>query len=300
LSTLSIEASFQVNPNNEVFMARKRLGEILLERGAITKTQLAHALHRQEQYGGRIGANLVKAGVISEEDLMRFLGIQTGVREIDLNKVKLKPKVVKKIPRKIALKYTVLPLGMKDKSTLVVACSDPTDLGALDEVSFITGNRVIPMLAPYSKILAKLNDFYESVPLADGAPVHGTEGEGIGLTPGGAKAALTDPELLIFGDQTVDGLDPLAPPPDASRPLEPVQARVTHQRGATARDDDEFTLDFSPTGSYQAVATPPAKTGQFTMEQRLRALYHVMLRKNLISEDEIEKELMRLWSLGEL
>ena len=282
-------------------MARKRLGEILMERGAITKTQLAHALHRQKQFGGRIGTNLVKAGVISEEDLMRFLGIQTGVREIDLNKVKLKPKVVKKIPMKVAMKYTVLPLGMKDRSTLVVACSDPTDLGALDEVSFITGNKIIPMLAPYSKILNKLNEFYESVPLADDAPVHGTDSETpIGISPGGAKAALTDPDLLIFGDQTMDGIEPISPTPDAARPLEPVKASVSQEAPPQKAEDDEFTLDFSPIGNPQAVATSPTPEEQFTSEQRFKAIYHILLRKKLISEEEVEKELLRLWSLGNL
>lgn len=294
-------------------MKRKRLGEMLMEKGLLSQVQLDHALDRQKQYGGRIGSNLVKAGIISEADLMRFLAVQTGVREINLARFKPDPKIMKKVPKKIALKYNILPVGMRDKSTLVLACVDPTDLNMIDEIGFITGNRIQPVVSSYTSILTALNHYYSAVPLADGTPVHGaTASVGISDSAGGAHEAQGDPDLIIFGEQTLDGLSPTEmQAPDMPRPLDnPTPASVSPHAKPAARafseeeNPEEFTLDFThsfpPLTNVGSAAAPAENAIKSTMDQRMRAVVNVLVRKGIISKGEIQAELARLRNLGKI
>lgn len=277
-------------------MKHKRLGELLVERGLVSKTQLDHALARQEKYGGRLGTNLVKAGIISEQDLMRFIAVQTGIKEVRLSSARIDPKIVKMIPEKIAMQYMLAPVKIKDRATLIVACVDPTDLNALDEVSFITGHRVQPVLARYSDVLNLLNNTYAAVPLADNRAVHANESIDItGPDPGGSHRAIADPDLIIFGEQTLDKMPVITEEkPDSARPL-------SIPAPAWSDPDDEFTLDFGtrpPAGA--TVAPKKAEPVSFSADQKLNALINLLVKKQIIGEKDLQNELMRLWSLGQL
>ncbi len=268
---------------------KKRLGELLVEKKVITRVQLDHALARQANYGGRLGENLVKAGMVTESELMRFVAAQTGIKEVNLSRFRPDPATVKIISRKVAMKYMVLPLKIKDHKTLVVACVDPMDLNALDDVSFITGYRVEPVVAPYSTILRVLNNFYSAVPLADNHEVHG---EAVETAAGGGHASIADPDLIIFGEQTDSDLQLETGSIDSARPLEPPPQ--------VEEEEDEFTLDFSPISEETSRPTQPSQSGQFTMNQKMKAALSLLIKKGLITQQELEKELQRLWSLGKL
>jgi len=262
---------------------KKRLGELLVEKKVITNVQLEHALARQAKYGGRLGGNLVKAGMITESNLMRFVAAQTGIQEVNLGRFRPDPETVKKISRKVAMQYMILPLKMKDRKTLIVACVDPTDLNALDEVSFITGFRVEPVIAPYSTILRTLNNIYAAVPLADNHQVHGEMDLEIA---GGGHAATADPDLIIFGEQTDSDLQLDVGAIDSAVPLATPEPE---------EEDDEFTLDFSPITAQSQPAKP-----QFTFNQKMKAVYSLLIKKGILTEKEVQNELQRLWSLGKL
>lgn len=138
----------------------KRIGEQLLEAGLINQSQLLKALERQKSWGGRLGSNLVLIGAIKEHDLMRFMAIKTGVREMNITDLEIAPDVVRKLPQKVVEKFHCLPVYIKDKKTLVLALADPTDLEAIDQVSFITGMNVEPVVASYSSILQAIHKYY--------------------------------------------------------------------------------------------------------------------------------------------
>lgn len=159
-------------------LGKKRLGDMLLEEGLIDGMQLQGALSRQKEWGGRLGENFVKLGSVSEITLLKFLGKQLGHPCADLSKFEIKPEVYKLISSQLAQKYKVIPLQVKKteaQSVLFLAMSDPTNLMANDEIRFISGLLVDPVIATASQIenaIEKyyLNDEVQIRPLAEKVP----------------------------------------------------------------------------------------------------------------------------------
>lgn len=137
-----------------------KLGELLIKEKVITSRQLDEALKAQVVFGGRLGTNLVELGYLEEEALAYFLSEKLGVPYVHpelLNNID--PKTIKLITRKVAEKYRVIPVDAK-KKRLRLAMSDPTDIRALDELAFVTGYVIKPMIAPELHILHALEKYY--------------------------------------------------------------------------------------------------------------------------------------------
>ena len=142
---------------------KKRLGEMLVEKGLIDKIQLEAAIGRQHQWGGRLGSNLVKLAYISEITLIKFLSSQLKLPCGDLSKIKFNDDTCNLITAEIAKKYHIIPLELKQavgKKTLFIAMSEPTNIMAIDEVSFLTGLTVRPVIATDSQISKAIDRFY--------------------------------------------------------------------------------------------------------------------------------------------
>ena len=290
----------------------KRLGEMLLEAGLINEVQLKRALERQKSWGGRLGSNLVMTGAIKDDDLIRFIAAQTGIKEMDISSVEVLPHVLKKIPKKIVEQYHMVPIAMKEKNKLIVACADPTDLGALDQLAFISGHSIEPVVASYTSILNQIRRLYsndDNVLMKNGAVAPDREIGGQAfiemakMEEHGGVAPPEDPELVIFGNQTTSS-EALEEPqtPLSARPLAGVSSEIELDQGARSGEQSkagEFSLDFAPAHPREE-RIPQVSTDSFTFEQKLQGLYSVLIKKKLVTEDEVEKELMRLWSLGKL
>jgi type IV pilus assembly protein PilB len=123
-----------------------RIGDLLVREGLISQEQLERALDDARASNTRIGFSLVKLGFIAEQDLALSLARQHRLPAVDLERVKLDPKVLKLIPSEIAIKHTVLPLRRVGR-TLTVAMVNPTDLGVLDDLKFITRFEIEPVIA---------------------------------------------------------------------------------------------------------------------------------------------------------
>ncbi|MCB1045064.1 MAG: hypothetical protein KDC35_19130 [Acidobacteria bacterium] len=179
---------------------RKRLGELLVEAGMITPSQLLGALNRQRKWGGILGENLVAISALTEADLMRFLSQRIHVSEIDLNTIEPKPEALKRVSRAMCERYNIAPIDMGGPNQLVVACSDPTDLNMLDQVAFITGMNIKPVLASYQAINAFIGRHY----LADRTGhdrLHVKRNARVAMEDFGGHAAVEDPDIIIFGNQ---------------------------------------------------------------------------------------------------
>jgi type IV pilus assembly protein PilB len=122
------------------------IGDLLIREGLINRQQLAAALQEQKQSGTRIGYNLVKLGHIAEIDLTKALAKQFKMPAVDLSRFEVDPKIAKMIPSDLATKNLVMALK-RDGRTLTVAISDPTNLGVLDDLKFITRYDIFPVLA---------------------------------------------------------------------------------------------------------------------------------------------------------
>ena len=123
-----------------------RIGEILLRDGVISRQQLERALEDARSNGTRIGYSLVKLGLLKEQELALSLARQHRVSAVDLERVKLDPKLLKLIPPDVALKSLVLPVRRVGR-TLTVAMADPGELGVIEDLKFITRFDIEPVIA---------------------------------------------------------------------------------------------------------------------------------------------------------
>lgn len=142
---------------------KKRLGEILIEAGLLNDTQLASALNSQKTWGGKLGSTLVRMGFVKEEDLLRCLSAQLRLPSVDFSKVRIAPKALLLVPHRIAEKYNVIPVALKEemgKKTIILAMSDPTNLDTISEIQFQTGVTIRPVVATESAITRAVDQYY--------------------------------------------------------------------------------------------------------------------------------------------
>ena len=136
-----------------------RLGEILLKESLITQDQLDKALEFQLSNGGKLGSCLAKMGYITDDDITGVLSRQYGVPSINLKYYEIDPNVIKLIPQDTALRYQVVPLS-RVGSVLTIAMTDPTNVFAMDDIKFMTGFNVEPVVASESAIGEAITRFY--------------------------------------------------------------------------------------------------------------------------------------------
>ncbi len=136
-----------------------KLGELLLKAQLITQEQLEESLEAQKQSGGRVGEHLVKQGYVSEEDILDCLSQQYGVPSINLRHFEVDETIIRLIPADVARKYQFIPVS-KTGATLTVAMSDPTNVFAMDDITFITGYRVEPVVASEDALREAIERYY--------------------------------------------------------------------------------------------------------------------------------------------
>ncbi|MBI3620970.1 MAG: type IV-A pilus assembly ATPase PilB [Nitrospirae bacterium] len=141
-------------------MSAERLGRLLQTAGLITEEQLQKALLEQKKGGGRLGSMLVKLGYIAEDKLLQFLSRQYGIPSVDLNTLALDESIVKLVPTDVVQKYHVVPVK-RSGAVLSVAMVDPTDMFAIDDIKFMTGYEVVPLVASEGAITAMINKYYD-------------------------------------------------------------------------------------------------------------------------------------------
>ena len=136
-----------------------RLGDLLVKSGKISADQLRTALAKQREEGGRLGTNLVKMGLITEPELVELLSKQFRVSAINLPSMTIDESVVKLIPADVARKYTIMPVS-KTGAKVTIAMLDPSNVFAMDDIKFMTGYNVEPVIASESSIRAAIDKYY--------------------------------------------------------------------------------------------------------------------------------------------
>ena len=140
---------------------RSKLGEILIKANLITHEQLDDCLKSQVIFGGKLGTNLIELGYLAEEDLAAYLSRIMGVPAAPADQIMSLPsEIVSVIPRELVEKYKVVPLSL-DRKRLTLAMMNPSDIAAIDEISFITGLVIMPVVAPELRILCALEKYYD-------------------------------------------------------------------------------------------------------------------------------------------
>ncbi len=138
-----------------------KLGEILVRENLLTPHQLREALEFQREHGGRLGFNLVKMGLVSDDMITAVLSRQYGVPSVNLELFDVDESVIRLIPRDVADKYSVLPLS-RVGATLTLAMVDPTNVFAMDDIKFMTGLNIEPVVVSEASVQEAISRYYSA------------------------------------------------------------------------------------------------------------------------------------------
>jgi type IV pilus assembly protein PilB len=136
-----------------------RIGELLLKERRITPQQLQEALSQQKAHGGKLGTALVKLNFVTDEDITSLLSKQYGVPSINLAQFDIDPNIIKLVPAETAHKYQIVPLS-RSGATLTIAMTDPTNVFAMDDIKFMTGYNVEPVVASETAVADAIMRYY--------------------------------------------------------------------------------------------------------------------------------------------
>jgi type IV pilus assembly protein PilB len=139
--------------------SRKRIGEVLVERGLITSSQLEESLQEQSLTGKRLGEVIVEKGLITEDQLLTTISERLGIARISLRSLVIDPTVVRRVSVDIARRYMLIPI-MEIGNTLTLAMADPLNIIAIDEIRYHTGKNVKRAVAAASEIRTAIDQYY--------------------------------------------------------------------------------------------------------------------------------------------
>jgi type IV pilus assembly protein PilB len=208
---------------------RKPIGEILLNAGLINDTQLSAALSSQRTWGGKVGSTLVRMGFAKEDDILRCLSAQLHLPSVDFRKVTVSTRAVAAVPVRMAEKYTVMPVALKDekgKKSVVLAMADPTNIDAINEIQFQAGIAVRPVVGTESSILGAIDRYYRNRVRTQAAP---------GVGPPTLSKMDENEEMVILSR----GAEKSVIPTEGADVKELLEAliRVLEDKGVVSRED---------------------------------------------------------------
>src|SRR5258705_204648 len=228
-----------------------RLGEILVKESLISQEQLHKALEYQRANGGKLGSCLTKMGYITDDDITGVLSRQYGVPSINLKYYEIDPNVIRLIPQDTALRYQVVPLS-RVGSVLTIAMTDPTNVFAMDDVKFMTGFNVEPVVASESAIADAISRFY------GGAHANGEELSNL-------MRDLVEDELELASDEAELDAASLEKAAEEAPIIKLVNLILTDSVKRGASDihvepyETEMRVRFRVDGVLQTVMNPPMK-----------------------------------------
>jgi Type II secretion system (T2SS), protein E, N-terminal domain len=238
-------------------MARKRIGELLIERKIITQAQLEAGLAAQQRTHQRLGLTLLAQGVLTEVQLAQVLAQSLSLSTVDLNQVQVDWSAVHMLRDRFCENHALFPFAVDGKGTtqrrLLVAMSDPSNQAAIEEIEFTTGLGVTPYVSTLGQVRAAILRYYHK----GAAPKPAAN-------PGTSKDE--DPPMVV-GEEIVS--NPHTVP--ASKRKNSVAKDLDFLFGA--RTDDEGDVE--------------------KLERRFWALLRVLQRKGLLTKDEFLAELER-------
>jgi len=235
-------------------MVRRRLGEVLLARGAITKAQLEEALAYARRTKQRLGGALVQKGHLTEEALVQALSESLGLAAVDLTRAFVDWNAVQLLQAPVCEAYGLFPYAietLKGRKQLLVAMVDPLNLSAVEEVEFTSGLPVSARLAPQAAVHSAILRHYHQVNL---------------------------PEEAAEEDEVIEGEEMEAPP---APPRIPPVAALSVQGNKVSRS--EYPADFLDDGLADEL-----------WRRRFWALVRLLLKKGVFTKDEVNQALREL------
>jgi type IV pilus assembly protein PilB len=254
-----------------------RLGEILLKESLITQEQLQKALDFQRANGGKLGSCLTKMGFITDDDITGVLSRQYGVPSINLKFYEIDPNVIKLIPQDTALRYQVIPLS-RVGSVLTIAMTDPTNVFAMDDIKFMTGFNVEPVVASESAIGEAITRFYG-----------GSDGDSEELSKM-MKDLVEDEELELAAEEAELDAASLEKAAEEAPIIKLVNLILTDSVKRGASDihlepyETEMRVRFRVDGMLQTVMSPPLRLKD-AMTSRIKIMAKLDIAEKRLPQD---------------
>ena len=255
----------------------QRLGDLLVKEKIITQEQLQQATKSQKENNSRLGAALVKLGFLTEEDFTNFLSRQYGVPAINLAYFEIDASVVKLIPFETAKRYQILPLSRVGAS-LTIAMVDPTNVFAMDDIKFMTGFNIEPVVASESSILEGIDKAYGTKQGDDLESVMQTMND------------LGDADVELQSEEAEAALADLERAADEAPIVKLVNLILTDavKRGASDIHmepyEKEFRVRFRIDGVLQAIMSPPLKLKD-AITSRLKIMSKLDISEKRLPQD---------------
>ena len=265
-----------------------RIGELLLEAGGVTQAGIDEALARQTAVGGRLGSHLVGLGLARDADVAASLSRQFGVPFIELGRFEVDPAAIAVLPAATARKYESIPLS-RAGAALAVAMSDPANVLAVDDIEFMTGCRVEPVVATRAAVAAAVERYYGGGTKRGGAPDLGEarlalaakaldENAGIGS---GLEVVEEAEEVDVTAPETQSGEAPVV------RLVNAVLASAI-QKGASDVHfepyEKQYRIRFRIDGLLYEVMEPPPKYRD-TITSRLKVMAKLDIAERRLPQD---------------
>jgi type IV pilus assembly protein PilB len=254
-----------------------RLGEILLKESLITQDQLQKALEFQRANGGKLGSCLTRMGFITDDDITGVLSRQYGVPSINLKFYEIDPNVIKLIPQDTALRYQVIPLS-RVGSVLTIAMTDPTNVFAMDDIKFMTGFNVEPVVASESAIGEAITRFYG-----------GSDGDSEELSKM-MKDLVDDEELELAAEEAELDAASLEKAAEEAPIIKLVNLILTDSVKRGASDihiepyETEMRVRFRVDGMLQTVMSPPLRLKD-AMTSRIKIMAKLDIAEKRLPQD---------------
>jgi hypothetical protein len=250
-------------------MARKRIGELLLERGAISKEQLEVGLQAQKRTRQRLGATLISQGVLSEIQLAQVLAQSLALATVDLSQMQVDWSAVHMLRDRFCESHELFPFAIDGKGTpnkrLLVAMSDPLNQPAIDEIEFTTGLKVGLYVSTHGQVRSAILRYYH-------------KHEPLPATASSKRTPPPPPEdeaPMVMGEEIISAVNPM--------PAEVVPS----PKSATKKDSVAKDLDFLFGGRAEE------ENEVEKVERNFWALLRIMQRKGLLTRAEFLEELER-------
>ena len=255
----------------------QRLGDLLVKEKIITPEQLEQATKTQKEQNCRLGSALVKLGFLTDEDVTNFLSRQYGVPAINLSYFEIDPAVVKLIPFETAKRYQILPLSRVGAS-LTIAMVDPTNVFAMDDIKFMTGFNIEPVVASESSILTGIDKAYGATKEEDLETVMQSMTE------------LSDSDVELAAEQQEMELSELEKAADEAPVVKLVNVILGDavKRGASDIHiepyEKEFRVRFRIDGVLQSIMSPPMKLRD-AITSRLKIMSKLDISEKRLPQD---------------
>ncbi len=264
-----------------------RIGELLVETGGATQAGVDEALAGQKAAGGRLGSRLVGLGLARDADVAAALSRQFGVPFIELGRFDVDPAVIALLPAATARKYETVPLS-RTGPALVVAMSDPANVFAVDDIEFMIGCRLEPVVATQAAVAAALERHYGEGP-DRGAPDLGESRlalaakalEEVPGIAGGLEVVEETEEVDVTAAETQSGETPVV------RLVNAVLASAI-QKGASDVHfepyEKQYRIRFRIDGVLYEVMEPPPKYRD-TITSRLKVMAKLDIAERRLPQD---------------